>query len=100
MKHSVIFEYLSKKFELTVHNPKILCNATEYSLLYKGWCPVGRCIETASKLILVIGYFVCYVDDFYGVIRLMTSYEELIDDNTIWSWIVGAIQRPIKHTVQ
>ena len=99
MKHSVIVEYLSHKFELTVHNPKILCNATEYSLLYKGWCPVGRCIESTSEFILIIGYFACYVDDLYGAVCLMTSFGEPINDSTIWSWIVGAIQKPTKYIV-
>ena len=100
MKRSVIFEYLSRKFELTVHNPKILCNATEYKLLYKGWCPVGRCIESASELILIIGYFVCYVEDLCGTVIMITSFGEIIDNSTIWSWIVGAIQQPAKYTTQ
>jgi hypothetical protein len=93
----VRFAYLSHKFELTVHNPKVVCNVTKYDLLYKGWCPVGTCIESTTELILIIGYFVCYVDVLYGVVRLITSLGETIDDNTIWSWIVGAIQRPVHY---
>jgi hypothetical protein len=97
MKHSVIFEYLSKKFELTVHNPKKVCNDIQYVLKYKGWCQVGLCFESASEFILIIGYCACFIDNLFGVIRIITSLGDPIDDNTIWSWIVGAIQKPTKY---
>ena len=54
MKHFIIIEYLSNKFELTLHNPKKQNNFTTYDVLYKGWCHVGRCIETTSQFILII----------------------------------------------
>lgn len=90
-------EYLSKKFELTLNDPKKQNNFTVYKLLYKGWCPVGRCVKTRSQFVLIIGYFVAYVNNFLGVISLTTSRGEVIDDSTIWSWIVGSIQNPIKN---
>lgn len=90
-------EYLSKKFELTLHDPKKQNNFTVYKLLYKGWCPVGRCVKTRSQFVLIIGYFVAYVNNFLGVISLTTSQGEVIDDSTIWSWIVGSIQQPIRY---
>lgn len=97
MKYFIITEYLANKFELTLHNPNKQNDSTVYNLLYKGWCPVGRCVETTSQFILIIGYFACYVDNLFGVIRLTTSQGETIDDSTIWCWIVGAIQRPCKN---
>lgn len=97
MKHFIIIEYLANKFELTLHNPKKQNNFTTYDVLYKGWCHVGRCIETTSQFILIIGYFACYVDTLFGSIRLITSQDETIDDSTIWHWIVGAIQRPVYY---
>ena len=95
MEHFIITEYLSNKFELTLHNPKKTNDSTTYNLLYKGWCPVGRCVETTSQFILIIGYFVANVNNFLGVISLTTSYGEVIDDSLIWSWIVGSIQQPV-----
>lgn len=97
MKHFIIVEYLANKFELTLHNPNKQNDSTVYNLLYKGWCPVGRCVETTSQFILIIGYFACYVDNLFGVIRLTTSQDEIIDDSTIWCWIVGAIQQPCRN---
>ena len=97
MEHFIIIEYLSNKFELTLHNPKKQNDSTTYNLLYKGWCPVGRCVETTSQFILIIGYFVCYVDNLTGNIRLTTSQGEIIDDSLIWCWIVGAIQQPCRN---
>lgn len=97
MKHFIISEYLSNKFELTLHNPKKQNDSTTYNLLYKGWCPVGRCVKTTSQFILIIGYFACYVDNLPDGIRITTSQGEIIDDNLIWQWIVGAIQQPCKN---
>lgn len=97
MKHFIISEYLSNKFELTLHNPKKQNDSTTYNLLYKGWCPVGRCVETTSQFVLIIGYFACYVDNLTGNIRLTTSQGEIIDDSLIWRWIVGAIQQPCRN---
>jgi hypothetical protein len=97
MKHFIISEYLSNKFELTLHNPKKQNDSTTYNLLYKGWCPVGRCVETTSQFMLIIGYFACYVDNLTGSIRLTTSQGEIIDDNVTWKWIVGAIQMPCRN---
>ena len=97
MEHFIITEFLSNKFELTLHNPKKIYNFTSYNLLYKGWCQIGRCVETTSQFILIIGYFVCYVNNFLGVISLTTSQGEVIDDNVTWKWIVGAIQQPIRY---
>ena len=97
MEHFIITEYLSKKFELTLNNPKKQNNYTTYNLLYKGWCHVGRCVKTTSQFILIIGYFVCYVDNLFGVISLTTSQGETISDSLIWCWIVGAIQMPIRY---
>lgn len=97
MKHFIISEYLSNKFELTLHNPKKQNDSTTYNLLYKGWCPVGRCVETTSQFVLIIGYFACYVDNLTSGIRITTSQGEIIDDNLIWCWLVGAIQQPCKN---
>lgn len=97
MEHFIITEYLLSKFELTLHNPKKQNDSTIYNLLYKGWCPVGRCVETTSQFILIIGYFACYANNLSGTVRLMTSQDEIIDDNLIWRWIVGAIQQPIRY---
>lgn len=97
MNSSIILEYLSRKFNLTINNPKKIYNVTQYDLLYKGWCLIGRCIESATEFTLIIGYFVCFVDNLFGVIRLKDSSDESISDSTVWSWIVGAIQEQRKY---
>lgn len=97
MNHSDVFEYLSHKFNLTVKQTQKTNTTTTYSLIYKRWCKIGKCIESTSEIILIIGYFVCWVDVLYGVTRFITSSKETIDDNVVWSWIVGAIQQPCKY---
>ena len=97
MNHSDVFEYLSHKFNLTVRQAQKTNTTTTYNLIYKGWCQVGKCIESTSEIILIIGYFVCWVEVLYGVTRFITSSKETIDDNVVWTWIVGAIQQPIRY---
>lgn len=97
MNHSDVFEYLSHKFNLTVEQAQKTSTNTTYSLIYKGWCKIGKCIESTSEIILIIGYFVCWVDVLYGVTRFTTSSKETIADSVVWSWIVGAIQKPCKY---
>ena len=97
MEHFIIIEFLSNKFELTLDNPKKTNDSTTYNLLYKGWCLVGRCVETTSQFILIIGYYAAHVNNFLGVISLTTSQGEIIEDSVIWKWIVGSIQQPCKN---
>lgn len=97
MNHSDIFEYLSHRFNITVEQAQKTNTTTTYNLIYKGWCQIGKCIESTSEIILIIGYFVCWVEVLYGVTRFITSSKETIADSVVWSWIVGAIQNPCKN---
>jgi len=99
MNHQSLFNQLREQFNLTLYDPTTRDGATYYTLLYKNWCHVGKCIEYQSNIILIIGYFVCWLDDLFGAVCFKQSNNEIIDTKTIWMWIVGAIQKPIKYTI-